>query len=85
LLTLLITDITDTCDQFIPDINNNGRQFAAVKMEKWKNLLGGEAHSPAVEGLGESQFDDWRKNLALCTSCYILFLLSASPAFLQRH
>ncbi len=30
---------------------------------------GGHMHSPAVVGLGESQFDDWRKSLALCLLC----------------
>ncbi len=39
------------------------------------------AHSPAGEGLGESQSDDWRKSLALCLLCaypysaYYVFIL----------
>ncbi len=32
---------------------------------------GGGAHSPAGEGLGESQSDDWRKSLAFCLLCGI--------------
>jgi hypothetical protein len=36
---------------------------------------GGWAHSPAGEGVGESQFRRLRKSLALCQLCGLLYLL----------
>jgi hypothetical protein len=47
---------------------------------------GGGAHSPAGEGLGKSNSDDWRKNLALCLySELLLFSSMFMPATLLTN
>jgi hypothetical protein len=44
--------------------------------DMWESIIkynpergGGRAHSPAGEGLAETNSDNWRKSLALCLLC----------------